>query len=50
MKTYTAPSLIDLGDVRTMTAFFSDPNQTDQINDNGNVTPGNGSIDVSDGD
>ena len=50
MKTYTAPTLADLGDVRTMTAFFSDPTQTDQIDDNGNISEGQGSIDVSDGD
>ena len=47
-KTYSAPALADLGDVRSMTAFFNDPNQDDQINDNGNVTIGEGSVDVCD--
>ena len=50
MKTYTPPALADLGDVRTMTAFFNDPSQTDQISDNGNVSQGNGSVDVTDGE
>ena len=49
MKTYTSPSLTDLGDVRTMTAFFNDPTQVDNIVDNGNVTQGQGSVDVTDG-
>ena len=50
MKTYTPPALADLGDVRTMTAFFNDPNQVDQISDNGNISEGQGSVDVTDGE
>ena len=48
MKTYNSPSLSDLGAIRSMTAFFNDPTQTDQINDNGDVTIGEGSVDVCD--
>ena len=50
MKTYTSPALADLGDVRTMTAFFNDPSQVDQISDNGNISQGQGSVDVTDGE
>ncbi len=35
MKTYSAPALADLGDVRSMTAAFGNPTQSDQIFING---------------
>ncbi len=40
MKTYTAPTLADLGDVQSMTAAFGDPTQNDQVFING--VPQNG--------
>lgn len=48
MKTYTAPSFSDLGEVRTLTAFFQAPNQTDNIVDQGVVSQGDGSGDLCD--
>lgn len=47
MKTYSAPALLDLGTVHAVTAADQQPNQTDQIFNQGQVVGSNvGSLDA----